>query len=60
MTVLHTGATKKFVAGWENVFSGKGKKTTTAAIKPTAKTPAAKKTSRAGKKSAKKSKPGKR
>ncbi|HEV3025127.1 MAG TPA: hypothetical protein VGX76_21800 [Pirellulales bacterium] len=28
MTVLHTGATKKYVAGWEAVFSraGKGKK----------------------------------
>lgn len=23
MTVLHTGATKKYVAGWQNIFSGK-------------------------------------
>jgi hypothetical protein len=29
MTVLHTGATKKYVAGWEGIFGpagGKGKK----------------------------------
>ncbi len=29
MTVLHTGATKKYVAGWETVFGpagGRGKK----------------------------------
>ena len=38
MTVLHTGSTKKFASGWENVFSGHSGRT----AKPTAK-PAAKK-----------------
>lgn len=54
MTVLHTGATKKYVAGWENIFSGKGKKPAETAKKPAA----AKK--KAGKKPAKKGKSGKR
>ncbi len=55
MTVLHTGATKKFVAGWENIFSAKGKKPAATPNKP-----AAKKKAPAGKKPAKKSKGGKR
>jgi hypothetical protein len=60
MTVLHTGATKKFVAGWENIFAGKGKKTAVAAETSVDKKKAAKKKAPAGKKPAKKSKGGKR
>ena len=37
MTVLHTGSTKKFVAGWEAIFSGsKGGPTTAAKKRPKA------------------------
>ena len=40
MTVLHTGATKKYVAGWEGIFGstgGKGKRPARAAKKPAGK-----------------------
>ena len=39
MTILNTGSTKKFAAGWENIFTGKKK---TAAEKPAAKKKTAK------------------
>lgn len=40
MTVLNTGSTKKFAAGWDNIFTGKKKSATT---KPAAKKKTAKK-----------------
>jgi hypothetical protein len=40
MTVLNTGSTKKFAAGWEGIFSGGKKK---AAKKPAVKKKPAKK-----------------
>ncbi|HEV3007152.1 MAG TPA: hypothetical protein VGX78_21970 [Pirellulales bacterium] len=54
MTVLHTGATKKYVAGWEAVFSragSKGKKTADGAKKAAGKKAKAKsrKKAKAGK-----------
>ncbi|HUY32713.1 MAG TPA: hypothetical protein VMV69_08010 [Pirellulales bacterium] len=45
MTVLHTGTSKKYVAGWEGVFGragGKSKKSTGAAVKAAVKKPKAK------------------
>ena len=46
MTVLHTGSTKKFVSGWENIFAGKSK------AKPAVAKQSAKKKSSASKKQA--------
>lgn len=39
MTILNTGSTKKFAAGWENIFTGKKK--AASAAKPAAKKKAA-------------------
>lgn len=41
MTVLHTGSTKKFATGWENVFSDRGERTAKPSTKPMAKKKAA-------------------
>lgn len=51
MTVLHTGATKKYVAGWDLVFGGKARsKSATSKKKPAAgKKPSAKKAKSRGK-----------
>lgn len=50
MTVLHTGATKKYVAGWQNIFGGKKTAGTTkkaaTGTKPVAKKGTAKKASK--------------
>lgn len=46
MTVLHTGSTKKFASGWENIFSGKRGRGAELAASPAGKKSSASKASR--------------
>lgn len=49
MTVLHTGSTKAFSAGWSNIFSGKKPPAPTAEKKTNAAKPAKKKPAKSAK-----------
>lgn len=49
MTVLHTGSTKAFSAGWSNIFSGKKSPAPTAEKKTNAAKPAKKKPAKSAK-----------
>ena len=58
MTVLHSGSTKKFASGWENVFSGQTGRAGKSSPKPSTKKAGGKKA--AGKKAAGKKSAGKK
>lgn len=49
MTVLHTGSTKAFSAGWSNIFSGKKSPAPAAEKKSSAAKPAKKKPAKSAK-----------
>jgi len=56
MTVLHSGSTKKFASGWENVFSGQTGRAGKSSPKPSTKKAAGKKSAGKKQSAAKKSK----